>query len=284
MVRATAPIKGHFVHPINFADLGLSPVLFEIGPFALRWYSISYIVGIIFGWWYFSKLTKQPGAPCSAKHVDDYVTWLTLGVILGGRIGYVLFYDFAVFAADPLKVFRLWEGGMSFHGGFLGVILATWLFCRTNGIVFVRFLDFLAVSFPPAIFLVRLANFVNGELWGRPTDGTWGIIFPAADALPRHPSQLYEAALEGPVLWAILLTLFWKTDARYRPGLLAGAFGLGYGSFRFIVEFYREPDSQLVEFAQATGLHMGQWLSLPLIIVGLWLILTSAGRRAKAGL
>ncbi|MCA3254879.1 MAG: prolipoprotein diacylglyceryl transferase [Alphaproteobacteria bacterium] len=284
MVRRKAAIKGQFVHPINFADLGLSPVLFEIGPFALRWYSISYIVGIIFGWWYFTKLTKQPGAPCSSKHVDDYVTWLTLGVILGGRIGYVMFYDFGTFAADPLKVLRLWEGGMSFHGGFLGVMVATAWFCRANGITLVRFLDFLAVSFPPALGFVRLANFVNGELWGKPTDGSWGIIFPAADALPRHPSQLYEAVLEGPVLWAILLTLFWKTDARYRPGLLAGVFGLGYGSFRFIVEFYREPDSQLVAFAEATGLHMGQWLSLPLIIAGLWLILSSGSRRAKAGL
>jgi phosphatidylglycerol:prolipoprotein diacylglycerol transferase len=266
---------------IDFTSLGLSPIIFEIGPFALRWYSLSYIVGILFGWWLFVRLVRQPGAPASQQHVDAWVTWITLAVIIGGRIGYVLFYEPAKFAADPLAILRLWEGGMSFHGGFLGVVVAAILFTRTNGISFLRFADYLAVCMPPAIGLVRVANFINGELWGKTTDVPWGMVFPGAGPLPRHPSQLYEAILEGPVLFAILWYLFWRSDARYYPGRLAGAFVFGYGTFRFIVEFFRESDAQLMEFAERTGLHMGQWLSLPMILVGLYFLLTSKGRRQR---
>jgi phosphatidylglycerol:prolipoprotein diacylglycerol transferase len=266
---------------MKFSDLGLSPVALDLGILQIRWYSLGYIAGIVVGWWYLLKLLDQPGAPMARRHADDFVTWATIGIILGGRLGYVLFYRPDYYIAHPAEILRLWEGGMSFHGGVLGVMTAIILFARRNGLHWLRVHDYIACCTPFGLFFVRLANFVNGELWGRPTDVPWAMIFPGADGLPRHPSQLYEAGLEGLVLFAILWFAFWRTQARYEPGKLVGLFVLFYGLFRFTVEFFREPDAQLEQFAQVTGLHMGQWLCVPMIVGGAWLVTTAKGRRQR---
>lgn len=263
-----------FTIPLPFADAGIP----------IRWYSLAYIAGILLAWRYMLRLIALPGAPMARRHADDLVTWCTLGVILGGRLGYVLFYDFARFFGPEGKlidIVRLWEGGMSFHGGALGVSVALFLYCRQQKLSWLRVHDYIACTVPFGLFFGRLANFINGELWGRVSDVPWAMIFPGAGPLPRHPSQLYEAVLEGLVLFALLWWLFWRTDARLRPGRLVGAFMAGYGCFRFLVEFVREPDAQLSAFAAATGLSMGQWLCLPMIALGLVFFLR-AGRRPAA--
>ncbi|TPE59443.1 prolipoprotein diacylglyceryl transferase [Sandaracinobacter neustonicus] len=270
-----------FQTPVEWASLGLDPVALQIGPLALRWYSLAYILGIIAGWWLLLRMVRRPGSPMTAKHVDDLVTWCTLGVILGGRLAYVIFYNPRQYIENPLDVFKLWEGGMSFHGGLTGVILAIVLYARSQGLSALRILDYVAVVAPIGLLLGRFANFVNGELWGRPTDGTWGIIFPDAGPEPRHPSQLYEAALEGAMLLILLNLLFWGTRARLKPGLLGGIFITGYGLSRFAIEFFREPDAQLGVLAM--GMTMGQLLSLPMILFGLWLLAT-LNRRETAQL
>jgi phosphatidylglycerol---prolipoprotein diacylglyceryl transferase len=263
----------------------ISPFVFGLSynGFGLRWYALAYVVGILSAWWLIARMARESGAPMARRHLDDFVLWATLGVVLGGRIGYILFYNSHVYLQDPLQMLKIWQGGMSFHGGLLGVILAVFLYCRSAKIDWVRFHDYLAVTVPIGLGLGRVANFINGELWGKLADVPWAMVFWTDPAgLPRHPSQLYEAVLEGPVLLTILLWLFWRTDARRRPGLLCGAFLLGYGVFRFIVEFFREPDRQLAALAEATGLHMGQWLCLPMILLGAVLILR-ARRRPLAG-
>jgi phosphatidylglycerol:prolipoprotein diacylglycerol transferase len=270
MATATEPLRGPF---------GIDPVLVHLGPLALRWYSLAYLAGIILGWWYLLKLLKQPGAPMARRHADDLVFYATLGVILGGRLGYVLFYKPGEYFQHPAEILRLWDGGMSFHGGVIGVSLGILYMAWRQKLDWLRIHDYVACCVPFGLFLGRLANFVNGELWGGPTDLPWGVVFPAAGDLPRHPSQLYEAALEGILLFLILWYMFWKTKARYQPGRLVGAFILVYGLSRFALEYIREPDEHLVAFAQATHLHMGQWLSLPMIVAGLYLLLT-AKRRA----
>ena len=247
------------------------------GPFALRWYSLAYIAAIAGGWFLLTRMIRRPGAPVTERQLDDFITWVTLGVIGGGRIGYVLFYNPEKYMADPAQILRLWDGGMSFHGGCFGVIAACFLHgwaARYNGL---RLLDYVATVSPLGLGLGRLANFVNGELWGRPTGSDWGVIFPDAGPLPRHPSQLYEAGLEGGVLLIILTLLFWFGPARLRPGLLAGVFGAGYGASRFIVEYFREPDAQLGILA--SGLTMGQTLTLPLIAAGLLLLVVALWRK-----
>ncbi len=279
LVTLAAATAGH----INFADLHLSPVALNLGIFQIRWYSLAYISGILIGWWYLTKLIDQPGAPMARRHADDFVFYATLGIILGGRIFYVIFYD-PWMLETPLQVFRLWDGGMSFHGGAFGVVFAVWWLTKRNGLSMLRFLDYVACCGPFGLFFGRLANFVNGELWGRPTDAPWGIVFPhtVEVGIPepaRHPSQLYEAGLEGLLLFAILAFLFWRTNARYKPGLLLGVFLIGYGAARFFVEFFREPDVQLGILPW--GLSMGQTLSAPMIVVGLWFVLTSRVRRAR---
>lgn len=265
---------------VAFESLGLSPVLAEIGPLVLRWYSLAYIAGILFGWWYLLKMVSQPFAPMTRAQIDELITWITLGVIFGGRLAYVIFYEPAKFAANPVDIFKLWEGGMSFHGGAFGVLLAVWLYSRSVKADPLRVLDYVAVATPVGLFLGRLANFINGELWGRPTDGSWGIVFPGGGDLPRHPSQLYEAGLEGLLLFAVLGWLFWFTPARRFAGLLSGTFMLGYGLMRFSVEYFREPDAQLGVLS--TGLTMGQSLCLPMIAAGAWLIVTARGRVVRA--
>ncbi len=266
---------------LDFTSLGLSPTLFEFHGFALRWYSLAYIGGILGGWWYLGRLVEQPFAPMTRTHADALITWATLGIILGGRIGYVLFYDFAKFAADPLAILRLWEGGMSFHGGAIGFTIAIFLFARANALSGLRICDYVACVAPIGQGLGRLANFVNGELWGRTTGSTWGIVFPGGGPLPRHPSQLYEFAGEGLLLLIVLGWMFWRTPARRYPGLLVGTGTFGFGLVRFCIEFFREPDVQVgyLKF----GLTMGQWLCLPMIALGLWLMLTARARAGRAG-
>jgi len=271
----------------KFTDLHLSPVLFSIGPFDLRWYSLAYLAGIFVGFWYLLKLIKQPGAPMARRHADDLAFYAALGIILGGRIGYVLFYNLGEYLKHPVDILKLWDGGMSFHGGVIGTSLGILYFAWRNKLNWLRIHDYVACCVPFGLFFGRLANFVNQELWGAQTTVPWAIRFveysPFGMVLgpPRHPSQLYEAFLEGIVLFAILAWMFWKTQARYEPGKLVGAFIFFYGIFRFAVEFIREPDSQLIEFAQATHLHMGQWLSLPMIVGGAYLMLTAKGRRVR---
>ena len=266
---------------IRFEDLGLHPDVFTIGFFTLRWYSLAYIAGIVVGWWYLLKLLAQPGAPMARRHADDLVFYATLGIILGGRIGYVLFYA-PDMLAHPLRILRLWDGGMSFHGGVIGTSLGLILFARKHGLNWLRVHDYVAACVPFGLFFGRLANFVNGELWGKPSDAPWAIVFTRGGGeVARHPSQLYEAALEGICLFLLLAFAFWRTRARYAPGKLVGTFLLGYGLARFAVEFFREPDSQFQGTIFATTIHMGQLLCLPMIAGGVYLILTAPGRRQR---
>jgi phosphatidylglycerol:prolipoprotein diacylglycerol transferase len=262
--------------PLHWADLGLRPGI-ELGFFTLRFYSLAYLAGILLGYWHLSKMIKAPGAPMAQRHVDDLFFYCTLGVILGGRLGYATFYDQSLFLGwekgqwVAWKLLRLWDGGMSFHGGVIGTLVAiTWV-AKRNGLSFIRVCDYIAVNVPFGMMFGRIANFINGELWGRPVNGyvPWEMVFPGGGPLPRHPSQLYEAALEGALLIVVMLLLFWKTRARWRPGLLVGVFTFGIALARFTVEFFRQPDSQLAEFARQTGLSMGQWLTIPLMIAGL---------------
>lgn len=266
---------------ITYNSLGLDPVLLELGPLKIRWYSIAYLSGILIGWWYLLKLLARPGAPMARRHADDLVFYATLGIILGGRLGYVLFYRPAFYAHNPLDILKLWDGGMSFHGGVIGTTLGILYLARKNGLNWLRVHDYVACCVPFGLFFGRLANFVNGELWGRKTDVPWAVVFPTGGDVARHPSQLYEAGLEGLLLFAILWFFFWRTDARYQPGKLVGIFLIGYGLARFFVEFYREADEQLMEFARQTHLHMGQWLSLPMILGGAYLIATARKRRER---
>lgn len=270
----------------DFSALGLHPVAVDLGFFQIRWYSLAYLAGIIIGWWYLLKLIAQPGSPMARRHADDLVFWATLGIIIGGRAAYIAFYQPEILR-DPMDIFKLWEGGMSFHGGVIGVSLGIMLMARKEKLQWLRVHDYVACCVPFGLFFGRLANFVNGELWGRETDVAWAIRFPEivngflVTGAPRHPSQLYEAGLEGLVLGVVLWLMFWKTQARYQPGKLVGIFLLGYGLSRFFVEYFREPDRQLMEFAHNSGMSMGQWLTVPMIVGGLYLIATAAGRRRR---
>ncbi len=274
---------------LDFTALGLRPELFtipafsvggtELGPFALRWYSLAYIGGILLGWAYLRRLLRAPNPPMTVEQADDFITWATLGIILGGRLGYVLFYNFQQYAQHPIEILRLWDGGMSFHGGAIGMAVAIAWFATRNGLNMLRVGDYVACVVPIGQCFGRLANFVNGELFGRATGTDWGIIFPAGGPLPRYPSQLFEAFGEGVVLFLLLSWLFWRTDARLRPGALAGTFVGGFGLVRFIIEFFREPDAQLGLLQ--LGLSMGQWLCLPMILIGLAMIVTSGSRQRK---
>ena len=273
---------------IAWTDLHVSPVALNLGFFELRWYSLAYLAGIFVGYWYLLKLLKEPGAPMARRHADDLVFYAALGIILGGRIGYVLFYNLAYYLQHPVDILKLWDGGMSFHGGVIGTTLGILYLARKDKLPWLRIHDYVACCVPFGLFFGRLANFVNHELWGAPTNVPWAVRFPELTATgetilgpPRHPSQLYEAGLEGLVLFAILWLMFWKTDSRYQPGRLVGVFLFFYGLFRFAIEFVREPDAQLAGFAAATGLHMGQWLSLPMIAGGLYLIVTAPRRRVR---
>ncbi|MBB5700055.1 prolipoprotein diacylglyceryl transferase [Sphingomonas yantingensis] len=266
---------------LDYRSLGLDPVALDLGFFQLKWYSLAYIAGILLGWFYLLKLIDRPGAPMARRHADDLVFYATIGIIAGGRLGYILFYRPDLFA-KPLSILRLWDGGMSFHGGVIGVTIGIILMARKHGLNWLRIHDYVACVVPIGLFFGRLANFVNGELWGRPTDVPWAIVFPRTGMdVPRHPSQLYEAGLEGIVLLLLLAFFFWRTNARYYPGRLVGIFLLGYGSARFFVEFFREADEQLMWLHDMTGLNMGQYLCMPMILGGLYLVATSKGRRQR---
>ncbi len=283
MIDALLTLMATAAEAIRFEDLGLtenSKIAVDLGFFQLRWYSLAYLFGIIIGWWYLLKLLREPGAPMAKRHADDMVFYATLGIILGGRLGYVLFYRPAYYFENPLEILQLWDGGMSFHGGVIGVSLGIMWMARQHKLDWLRIHDYVACCIPFGLFLGRLANFVNAELWGRQTGLPWGIVFPNAGGVPRHPSQLYEAALEGIVLFVILWALFWKTRARWQPGKLVGTFILVYGISRFLVELVRQPDVGLENLSW--GLSMGQTLSLPMILGGLYLVLTAHRRTGRA--
>ncbi len=268
---------------VNFHDLmgENSEIAFSVFGWPIRWYALAYLAGIFLGYWYLLKLIDQPGAPMARRHADDMIFYAMLGIILGGRLGYVLFYNLESYIAKPVTIFKLWDGGMSLHGGVIGVLIAIWYVTRKEKLSFLRFCDYIACVIPFGLFLGRIANFVNGELWGRVTTVPWAIIFPEGGPDPRHPSQLYEAGLEGLLMMAILSWLFWRTQARYKPGLLVGMASIIYGVSRFVVEYFREPDIQRMNVVEATSLSMGQWLTVPMILIGLWLVFTAKGRRQR---
>ncbi|MHB1175711.1 MAG: prolipoprotein diacylglyceryl transferase [Sulfuriferula sp.] len=251
-----------------------NPIAISIGPLAIRWYGLMYLTAfmlvLVLGRW---RIKQHPDSGWTVKNLDDVLFYGVLGTVLGGRLGYVLFYKFGYYLAHPLEIFYVWEGGMSFHGGFLGVIFAMWLFSRRTGKPWLVITDFIAPLVPLGLGAGRIGNFINGELWGRPTDVPWAMVFPAVDNVPRHPSELYEFGLEGIVLFIII----WLFSAKPRPmGAVSGLFLIGYGTFRFLVEFTREPDDFLGLLS--LGLSMGQWLSLPMIIAGV-VMMTWAYRR-----
>ena len=256
----------------------IDPVIFEIGPLAIRWYSMAYIVGIILGCLYADWLNKKPPTQKNLKIFDDFMTWAVLGIILGGRLGYVLFYNFGYYIEHPLDIIKLWEGGMSFHGGFLGVATACIMYCRKYKIELMPLFDLCACAGPVGLFFGRIANFINGELYGRVTTSPLGMVFPHGGPNPRYPSQLFEAALEGVVLFIILFMLATFTKAKEKPGILSGIFIAGYGISRIIVENFREPDAQIgFLFAEVTT---GQLLSAPMILVGVGLVIYATKKRA----
>jgi len=259
------------------------PVLVSIGPFAIRWYALAYIGGILLGWLYARALIRSEelwgGKPAlTPEAFDDFVLWVTVGIILGGRLGYVLFYNPAHYAEHPLEIFELWNGGMSFHGGFLGCVAAVMLFGWKRNVPILSLGDLTCAAAPIGLFLGRLANFINGELWGRASDVPWAMVFPHAGPLPRHPSQIYEAVLEGLVLFVILYWLI-RRGALKRPGLILGAFALCYGLARSFSEFFREPDVQL-GFLWG-GMTMGMLLSIPLMLAGIILIALALRQKPK---
>jgi phosphatidylglycerol:prolipoprotein diacylglycerol transferase len=290
---------------LPFPDI--SPEIFSISIFgfelALRWYALAYIVGIVLGWRLVVMAVRTPGLwrndtpVMSAEQIEDLLTWVILGVILGGRLGFVLFYQPAYYLSHPGQILAIWQGGMSFHGGLLGVVVVGFWYTWRHGIARLSAADIMALGVPPGLLLGRLANFINAELWGRPTTLPWGVAFPteAAQFCPdvvgicaRHPSQLYEALLEGLILGAVLIWLVWRKGALKKPGFVAGVFFAGYGLARFLVEFVRQPDAQFISdgnplglawHVAGWGLTMGQILSIPMILLGVLLI-----RRARAAL
>lgn len=263
------------------ADLpfpAIDPVAIAIGPLAIRWYALAYIAGILLGWWYIQWLNRRH-AVMARTDVGDFVVWTTLGVILGGRLGYVLFYKPGYYLDNPLEILFVWQGGMSFHGGLLGVATAVVIFAQRRRIKLVSLADLVACGAPIGLFFGRIANFINGELYGRVSDVPWAMVFPHGGPEPRHPSQLYEAAQEGLLLFIVLLILARFTRAHAHPGLLAGVFLIGYGAARSYGEFFREPDAFLGYLAG--GLTMGQVLSLPMIVLGLALVVVASVRQAE---
>jgi phosphatidylglycerol:prolipoprotein diacylglycerol transferase len=254
--------------PIPFPDF--DPVAIAIGPLVVRWYALAFIGGLLSGWGYMVWLLRRPPATMTAQQVGDFFSWAIVGVIAGGRLGFVGFYQPEFYLANPLQILAVWNGGMSFHGGLLGVVAATVLFARRHGLNVLALADLVAAATPIGLFLGRLANFINGELYGRPTDVPWAVAFPAGGGIGRHPSQLYEAALEGLVLFTILFVLARLLGARARPGLLTGVFLLGYGLARTFVEFFRQPDTYVGDGGfLIAGTTMGQWLSVPIAVAGI---------------
>lgn len=265
----------------------IDPVIFQLGPVAIRWYSLAYIVGIVLGWLYARRLVRNDRlwggriAPVTVADLDDFLLWATIGIVVGGRLGYVLFYDLAIYLQDPLAIFATWRGGMSFHGGLIGTALAMVLFARRRGIPVWSLIDIVSAVVPIGLFFGRIANFINSELWGKTApDLPWGVVFPNAGPYPRHPSQLYEVALEGVVLWLILRVCTHRWLKLRRPRFVTGVFIAGYGVARILVEFFREPDRQL-GYLFGGWLTMGMVLSLPMVLLGIGLALSARPETAS---
>jgi len=264
---------------IAFTDLGLSPVALDLGFFELRWYSLAYLAGIFLGYWYLLKLLAQPGAPMARRHADDLVFYASLGIIFGGRIGYVLFYNLPYYLDNPLDILKLWDGGMSFHGGVIGTSLGILYLARREGLQWLRLHDYVACTVPIGLGLVRIANFINGELWGRVADPSlpWAVIFPhAGDNLARHPSQIYQFLLEGLLLFVILWVYSRKPRA---AGTVASLFLISYGLLRIAGEVFREPEALYGHMP--LGLSAGQWLSVPMIVIGIVCFIVLRRDRAR---
>jgi len=270
----------------------IDPVALQLGPLSIKWYGLAYVVGLLGGWWYARKLVASDGlwggrARPQAVELDDMLLFVAFGVVLGGRIGFVLFYDLARYLERPQDIFAIWQGGMSFHGGLIGATLGLWLFAKRRGYPALSVFDLAAAVVPIGLLLGRIANFINGELWGRPApDFPYAMVFPNGGPLPRHPSQLYEAFTEGLLLF-VLVNLLVRAGGFKRPGFVAGVFGMGYAVARIVCEFFREPDPQLGFLfgtsvdALSGGITMGMLLSLPVFFAGLWLVLRS--RRETPG-
>ncbi|MBX7145940.1 MAG: prolipoprotein diacylglyceryl transferase [Alphaproteobacteria bacterium] len=255
----------------------IDPVVVQLGPLAIRWYALAYVAGIILGWWYGLYLCSHPRSKITKVQFEDIIVWATLGIILGGRLGYVLFYNTDYYFHNPLKIIAVWEGGMSFHGGLLGTIIAMILYARYKKLSFFVVSDIMACATPIGLFFGRLANFINGELYGKVAiDLPWAMVFPRGGPFPRHPSQLYEAFLEGIALFTLLFIVIHVTKARFRPGLISGIFLIFYGTSRFIIEYFREPDAQIGYLFDHTS--MGQLLSVPMILVGIIFIIYARKR------
>ena len=248
----------------------IDPVLIQVGPLVIRWYALAYIGGLLLGWWYMRALATQSPVAAKRDEVDDFLVWATLGVVFGGRLGYVLFYNLGFYLDNPSLIFAVWRGGMSFHGGLLGVMAAAALFARRRGIRLLPFADLIACIAPIGLFLGRIANFINGELYGRISEAPWAMVFPRGGPSPRHPSQLYEAGMEGAVLFVVLFFLRRREAVRRRAGLLTGVFLAGYGIARTIAELFRQPDVHLGFLSGGTT--MGQWLSAPMVAAGSYLM------------
>jgi phosphatidylglycerol:prolipoprotein diacylglycerol transferase len=257
----------------------IDPVAFAFGPFTIRWYALAYLAGFILGWQYCLRLARSNERPPLARDVDDFLVWAVAGVILGGRVGYVLFYNADLYWHHPLQAIEIWTGGMSFHGGLIGVVTAIVLFSLRRGFSPLRLGDLIVCAVPIGLFFGRIANFVNDELYGRVTDVPWAVLFPRGGFLPRHPSQLYEAFLEGLVLFTLLAVLARRPGVRARSGLLGGIFCIGYALCRILVELFREPDAQLGFLVG--GATMGQLLSLPLLLAGVVLVVNAKRQRPE---
>ncbi|MGE6783987.1 prolipoprotein diacylglyceryl transferase [Ensifer adhaerens] len=261
----------------------IDPVIVQIGPLAIHWYGLAYVAGILLGWFYARRLAmhaplwRDDKPAITLQQLDDFLLWAAGGIVLGGRIGYILFYDLGSVLANPIRALEIWNGGMSFHGGFLGTTLAMILFARKNRIALWSLFDVVAAVVPIGLFFGRIANFINGELWGRLSSMPWAIVFPTGGPFARHPSQLYEAALEGLVLLSVLAWFIYRRHALKSPGLVTGIFVLGYAMSRIFVEFFREPDAQ-IGYLAGGWLTMGMLLSLPMALAGLWAI--ARARRA----
>lgn len=266
----------------------IDPVLISLGPLQVHWYGVAYAVGILFAWWYAKKLISTPklwgtiGSPISPEDIDDFLIWAVGGIILGGRLGYILFYDLPTYLNSPFSIFAIWQGGMSFHGGLAGITIAMVLFAKSKGFSAFSLFDVIAASCGLGILLGRITNFINAELYGRVTDAPWGVIFPGTDGLPRHPSQLYEGFLEGALLFALLSWMIWRRHKLKNPGYISGLFVLGYALSRIAVEFVRLPDPQLGYLLGTEWITMGMVLSLPILFIGIWAMVSAKSRSQEA--
>lgn len=256
----------------------IDPIILQVGPLAVRWYGLAYVTGILLGWWYSRRLVSNNSiwggkpAPFGKIDLDDFLVWAALGIVLGGRVGYILFYDLARYLNNPAEIFAVWRGGMSFHGGALGTLVAMIMFSRSRGFSTLSLMDVIATVSTFGLFFGRIANFINAELWGRVTDVSWGVVFPNGGELPRHPSQLYEAMLEGLVLFLILRMLIFAGGKFAKPGFIAGAWIFLYGVSRIVVEFFRQPDAH-IGYLSGGWLTMGMVLSIPMLMVGAFVMM-----------